>query len=1244
MAKMVLTAAGMAAGFAIGGPMGAQIGAMIGGEIGNILFPTKVQGPRLSDLSVSASTYGNAIAELYGTMRLNGNVIWSSGIKEHKHKSSGKGSGVQQTTYTYTASFAIAFCKGDTAAINRIWADGKMIAGQKPIGVGGTINLADTLNLTKGSKGKFNYRFYTGSENQMPDETIEAALGAGNAPAYRDLCYLVFIDMPLVDFGNRIPQITAEITRQPIVTAPYIDLASDTTNYGAVTNWNGSTPDFLNNKLYKLVNDGGVNYFATFDLRTMQELYRVPVQPVKSDDLDPVPASYPSTFNPCFSIGGNFFWDNTSLHNSGTGEIWNATTGEGIVRIGHMSNSFPANVQPDPTQPYDPKKALIGTWSATCLWFRILDITSNGTIQDDYLWQTGNIGGGIVFDAFGYPVHAVGVPFGNACSWVPMRGKEDPGALVSGAPASTDLLLLNQQFVGGIGHDVVLHRVHLIALAKMTGSPALGNNMANYEDTVTLPRPVLGEDWQFMRCAYDRSDNGIVIWGKTGADVNTASGGKWCFAKYMIDEGTYKWVKVNADLDQSLAIGVFGDAGESVGIPVSPANQSNLNGGSVGWMRGPAFTNNPAALYVADLQTGNITLAAIPSPLSGYYTAEAWPFNAWDDDTKSVLGLPARVFINQQGDGVSLQSIVDDILTKTRALDPGDWASSALAGITVKGYAISRDTTARDVLLQLAGAYFFDGVESDYILKMIMRGGAPVATINEKYLSWVKDKDTSVKETRAQEVEIPMRVTINYCDVDRNYQSGAQSAKRNANPFPTMHSHSEAKVDLPIAMTATEAKQIADKGLKMSWTNRVTYDLKMPWEFLKYDPTDVISVTTSKGNTYEMRLAKIAMGVDFTLQTAGTADIAAAYTSTAVGDPGTGVPSQIINVGGPVDVFILNTPLLRDIDDTQGVASVFYATAKGKSPGTFTGAYLLESTDPFGTNYDNLDRFATEPTWGIAANALPPHVHYGIDTTSVLTVRMMSLADDNNNYDVLDTCTLTDLLNGSNVALVGDEIIQFMTATLQPDGRTYKLSNLLRARRGTNYAVPYHKAGETFIMLEAKSMVREVNTPAEWSARHLFKGVATGEYAENVQPIGITMQPNDLKPYTPECVKATDDGTNVTINFERRSRIGSEIHDGDGDVPYREGQGSLAHFVYKVYAGKTLADLPWSDSTVTPDFTGQVPIYSGLSFAPLTFAFALGGITEFVVEIHEVGFVDGFPKIVQFVRERPNDWAITELY
>jgi hypothetical protein len=138
------------------------------------------------------------------------------------------------------------------------------------------------------------------------------------------------------------------------------------------------------------------------------------------------------------------------------------------------------------------------------------------------------------------------------------------------------------------------------------------------------------------------------------------------------------------------------------------------------------------------------------------------------------------------------------------------------------------------------------------------------------------------------------------------------------------------------------------------------------------------------------------------------------------------------------------------------------------------------------------------------------------------------------------------------------------------------------------------------------------------------------------------MQPNDLKPYTPECVKCSDDGTNVTITFERRSRITSELHDSDGNVTYREGQGSLAHFVYKIYANKT--------SRISRGKTSSLPVVHrtgadllGVTFAPLTFNFPVAGITEFVAEIYEVGFVDGFPKIVHFKKVGP-DWDMTELY
>jgi hypothetical protein len=115
----------------------------------------------------------------------------------------------------------------------------------------------------------------------------------------------------------------------------------------------------------------------------------------------------------------------------------------------------------------------------------------------------------------------------------------------------------------------------------------------------------------------------------------------------------------------------------------------------------------------------------------------------------------------------------------------------------------------------------------------------------------------------------------------------------------------------------------------------------------------------------------------------------------------------------------------------------------------------------------------------------------------------------------------------------------------------------------------------------------------------MFKAVASGEYEENIFPTSIPMQPNDLKPYTPECVKCGDDGTNVTITFERRSRIGSELHDSDGNVPYREGQGALAHFVYKVYGGTTLADKAWEDGFTSPTFNGTVPIYSGTSLVSI---------------------------------------------
>jgi hypothetical protein len=76
------------------------------------------------------------------------------------------------------------------------------------------------------AKGGLRFRFHPGSETQLPDPLIEAHVGEGRAPAHRGLCTIVFEDLPLADVGNRIPNLTAEVTFHRTVEQPYqlIDL------------------------------------------------------------------------------------------------------------------------------------------------------------------------------------------------------------------------------------------------------------------------------------------------------------------------------------------------------------------------------------------------------------------------------------------------------------------------------------------------------------------------------------------------------------------------------------------------------------------------------------------------------------------------------------------------------------------------------------------------------------------------------------------------------------------------------------------------------------------------------------------------------------------------------------------------------------------------------------------------------------------------------------------------------------
>jgi hypothetical protein len=178
---------------------GAQLGGAIGAFAGGIADQALLgrQSPqRLSDLNLTTSTEGAPVTRIDGTIRVGGQLIWATKFKQTSGTTGGKGALLGgQTTYSYSISFAIGLCEGVVDKLGRIWADG---------------NLIDPTNADYGPP---TIRFYQGSETQTEDPFIQEIEGEGNTPAYRGLCYVVFEDLLLTQFGNRIPQLQFELIR-----------------------------------------------------------------------------------------------------------------------------------------------------------------------------------------------------------------------------------------------------------------------------------------------------------------------------------------------------------------------------------------------------------------------------------------------------------------------------------------------------------------------------------------------------------------------------------------------------------------------------------------------------------------------------------------------------------------------------------------------------------------------------------------------------------------------------------------------------------------------------------------------------------------------------------------------------------------------------------------------------------------------------------------------------------------------
>lgn len=193
MATLLLTAVGSA----VGGPIGGAIGAFVGQQVDQSVFGGgSREGPRLKELSVTTSSYGQPIGRHFGRTRVAGSVIWATDLVESSESEGGKGR-PKTTTYSYSASFAVALSSTPIDRLGRVWADGNLLRG-----AAGDLKTGGEL------------RIYLGHGDGFVDTLIAADKGS-EAPAFRDCAYVVFEDLQLADFGNRIPALTFEVFADP---------------------------------------------------------------------------------------------------------------------------------------------------------------------------------------------------------------------------------------------------------------------------------------------------------------------------------------------------------------------------------------------------------------------------------------------------------------------------------------------------------------------------------------------------------------------------------------------------------------------------------------------------------------------------------------------------------------------------------------------------------------------------------------------------------------------------------------------------------------------------------------------------------------------------------------------------------------------------------------------------------------------------------------------------------------------
>lgn len=366
-----------------------------------------------------------------------------------------------------------------------------------------------------------------------------------------------------------------------------------------------------------------------------------------------------------------------------------------------------------------------------------------------------------------------------------------------------------------------------------------------------------------------------------------------------------------------------------------------------------------------------------------------------------------------------------------------------------------------------------------------------------------------VEKAQAPASSLPTAFTLNYYDRARDFQtSQAQAVAAGGGK--------REQIELPAVLAAPAAKALAETSLARRWAQRESLTVRLPPTQLGIQPGSRFRLPSRDADwvvekvTIDSFVAIVEARADWIIAEDLPADEGRVSASADV-------------VAGPTRLELLDLPDLGTA--TNGTPTLHLAAASS------SGAWKSVPVEiAVGGSIAGGRTAAAEAIIGAALTVPGSGGSALVDVGNAFDVELA------NPEQWLQSCDDEALANGANLAALGDELIQFGSAT-PIGGRRFRLERLLRGRRGTEYAVGTHGVDEAFVMLTTGS-ARPISLPPG-SAGTLVTVTAHGLGDGAGTSVGKVSRGEALRPPSPVHLSArvTDAGDLEAI-WVRRSRFG----------------------------------------------------------------------------------------------------------